>query len=933
MAKVIPSSLLAKSVVILVCHFVITAAAMAALLAWRIDDELTQEHTSKGTAIAENIAGSSAELLLYRDPATVQAMIDQYLDIRGVSYVFLTDEDGQILCHTFAPCVPDGVADLPGTRDRTTVRAVTLAGVGESLDVSAPIVAGEVGFVHVGMDRGLIRSAVRSAVIKQVGLMTALFAVGLGAVLLLMGRVSRPLRRLTEYAHRLATGDGAGEAPGPVPIEGGADEVGRLAHAFGRMVEEVSGRETRLREAEAAVRRSEVHFRSLIENVSDVIMKLDADGTVGYASPSVRELIGVPFEEWSSRDFRGLVHPDDLPRLADALAAAAREPGRAVQGELRLRRPDGSAGIAEASFNNRLDSPDVRGIIVTLRDVTQRKQAEEMRQAKEAAETANRIKSQFLANMSHEIRTPMNGILGMTELALDTELDAEQREYLGMVKSSADALLTVINDILDFSKIEAGKLDLDPIDFGLRDCLGDTLRPLSLRAGKKGLELACHIPPDVPDGLVGDAGRIRQVIVNLVGNALKFTERGEIVVRVRAEESHAKPQRHKEGPEAGSSLCDLAPLREILLHFEVRDTGIGIPADKLEAIFRPFEQADGSTTRRYGGTGLGLTISQRLVEMMGGRLWVESEPDRGSSFHFTARLGLSQVQPRAAAPPEPSRLHGLPALVIDDNATNRLILDEMLRGWRMKPVLADGGAAGLAELRAAAERGRPIPLVLLDAMMPEMDGFEVARQVKADAALAGATILMLSSGDQARDAARCRELGVARYLVKPVKQSDLLDSIVTLLARAEPEPKAAGRPRPAAPAGAARGGSLRVLLAEDNPVNQKLAVRLLEKLGHAVVLANNGREALEAVGREEFDVVLMDVQMPEMGGFEATAAIREAEAGGGRRVPIIALTAHAMKGDRERCLAAGMDGYVSKPIRREDLAREVNAVLDLTPAG
>jgi CheY-like chemotaxis protein len=441
------------------------------------------------------------------------------------------------------------------------------------------------------------------------------------------------------------------------------------------------------------------------------------------------------------------------------------------------------------------------------------------------------------------------------------------------------------------------------------------------------------VAADVPEVLVGDAGRLRQVIVNLVGNAIKFTERGEVVVSVsrmkdggwRMEDGGSKPG------DPRSSILHPPSLNEILVGFEVRDTGIGIPRDKLESIFRPFEQADGSTTRRYGGTGLGLSIATRLVELMGGRLWVESEPGRGSTFHFVVRLGLGQAPagrpPRAA----PERLLGLPVLVVDDNATNRRVLEEFVRGWRMVPVAVDGGEEALRQMRAAADRGQPFALVLLDAMMPQVDGFDVARRIKEEPSLAGATLLMLSSADQGGDATRCRDLGVRRYLVKPIKQSDLLDTIVTLLA----EGPATGPPHPPPASAAATevqaavppGRALRVLLAEDNAVNQRLAVRLLQKAGHSVVVAGNGAEALAALEREPFDVVLMDVQMPQMDGFEATAAVRAREAGTGRRQPIVAMTAHAMKGDRERCLEAGMDGYVSKPIQGEQLWAAIDEVL------
>jgi PAS domain S-box-containing protein len=702
-----------------------------------------------------------------------------------------------------------------------------------------------------------------------------------------------------------------------VPLLRGADVIG-VMEFFSREIREpdralldtmmTAGRQVGLYAAEKRAADELAAFFSLSP---DLLCVAGFDGCFLRLNPAWGQVLGFDAAELRGAPFLDFVHPDDRAATTGAMAQLVAG-ARLIDFENRYRARDGSyRWLAWTAAPSR----DRRVVYAAGRDITERKAADEAQQqaaghlaqlvseldaARRKAAAAAAAKGEFLANMSHEIRTPMNAVIGMTGLALKTPLSTVQREYIRTANESAEALLRILDDVLDVSKIEAGRLALECVPFRLRDTVEGAVKLFALRAHEKGLELSCQIRPDVPDNLMGDAGRLRQVLINLVGNAIKFTDTGDVVVEVAAEDVSA----------------DSAMLR-----FAISDTGIGIPHDKQWQIFGPFVQADSSTTRRFGGTGLGLTISAHLVEMMGGRIWVTSEPGEGSRFRFVARFGVHAVGDAARGAPE---LYGLRVLVVDDNPTNRAILHELLSSWRLHVSAAESGTAAMTALTNAAGSQRPFDLVVADASMTDIDGFLLARQLAEEPALAAAKVIVLTTHAQPARAASAVPANIVAQISKPVSQSELMEAIVHTFVAGGIAPRAPVEPLAPARPGTARG--LRVLLADDNRTNQKLVEHLLEPHRHALTIVDNGRDAVTRATEEPFDLIVMDVQMPGMNGFEATAAIRERERATGRHTPIVAMTAHALPGDRESCLAAGMDAYLSKPLRPDDLAAAIDAL-------
>ena len=650
--------------------------------------------------------------------------------------------------------------------------------------------------------------------------------------------------------------------------------------------------------AELAIRESEELFRTVSETVPIAIFRTDEKGQVSYVNRRWGEMSGRKPEEALSSGWEVAVHPEDRAQVANVWRTGTAL-GMELKDECRFLTPDGNVNWVEWQ-SRAVHSADgtLVGFVGVIEDVTARRGGERrLREAKEVSEAANRAKSEFLANMSHEIRTPMNGILGMTELALDTELDPDQREYMDMVKFSAESLLGIINDILDFSKIETGRLELETVSFSLLDCIESALHPLAMRAHQKGLEVTWAVRGEIPHLLMGDPTRLRQILINLAGNAIKFTKEGE--VSVRAERL----------PSADA---------DVVIRFTVSDTGIGIPREKHQLIFEAFSQADSSTTREFGGTGLGLSISARLIQLMRGEISLDSTPGKGSTFTFTARFAMA----RAAAPTQkvpPRELASKRVLVVDDNEVNRHLLMRLLPEWGLEPVCAGNGSDALEAFESSLKAGKPFPLVLLDQNMPHMDGYAVAERIRQSAPRAQVAIVILTSSPSSSDQRRDVRLGIERSLTKPLRRATLREAVFQALGVSAPPEKESPQPGEKA-----RGKGLQLLLAEDNSVNQKLAIRLLEKMGHHVVLAVNGEEAIEMLRRRVFDLVLMDIQMPVMSGVEATRKIRTEEQSTGAHTPIIAMTAHAMAGDADRYLQNGMDGYVSKPIKVDVLRAEID---------
>jgi len=886
---------------------------------WQLLPRVKESFVAQCEVVTAGLAQALESPLVARDITSAQAAIDQVLRVRDVKWAYITAPNGEVLAHTFVPQFPDELA-----RKVSVVNDYAWINLGRehvpTLVVRKKVLTGIVGTVWVGYSQAGLVSSIRDMERGVLSLIVLVMLMVTGIFTLATQRIVAPIRSLTQAAQLLT--EDASETLRPLPVRSD-DELGVLTRTFNRMAGEVqeqretlearvdertellsrtnAGLATEISEresAEAALRESSELITLLLESAPEAIYGVDLAGDCTFCNAACLRLTGYDdASDFLGRNMHAVIHyakPDGTPYpVQECSIYAGFVEGQGAHGDDEvLWRKDGTGFPVE--FWSRLLHRNNRviGMVVTFVDVTVRKQAEEaMRNAKEAAEAGSRAKSEFLANMSHEIRTPLNGVIGMTELALGTDLTEEQRDYLNTVKLSGDALLSVINDILDFSKIEAGKSDLEVSAFDLRASLETILKTFALRASEKKLELLYEVEGQVPEIMQGDANKLRQILVNLLGNAIKFTQAGEVALRVKMDKVEDK---------------------KYMLHFTVSDTGVGLAADVQKLIFDPFTQADSSTTRNYGGTGLGLAISARLVKMMGGEIWVESEPGRGSQFHFTAQLVADHAPSIARSGNPPVAKDAGRVLIVDDNQTHCGILGGLLKGWGWNANSAQSGEEAILQVRATRESEAAYQLILIDLHMPGMNGFELVEHLQRLPGFVTPVIMMLTSGGQRGDIARCAELGISVHLLKPVRPSELQDAIRQAMGTAPVEAPPATQPDSTPARGLTQ--SLRVLLAEDNAVNRKVVTRLLEKRGHQVMVTTNGKEALAALENDMFDLVLMDVQMPEMDGFEATRMIRLSEQGTAFHQRIIALTAHAMSGDRARCLEAGMDGYLTKPL-------------------
>jgi two-component system sensor histidine kinase/response regulator len=882
------------------------------------DTHAAHEQKVEELQSAADLVGTNAVAPLAFDDAMSGSKLLEALHTRGhLRAGVLYRKDGSY----FASFVRDDLKGSAVVPDRTS-QGVTWGQ--NRLTLTSPIFMDghEIGSLYLDTDLTDLQRRLRSF-----ELLTLLIGAGcLFLVYVLTAALQRsitgPILDLAGMARSIATEKRYSlRAP---PLAG--KELRQLSADFNHMLEEIEGRDAALTEArdtlelrvasrtaelerevterrgaETSLQERTIFLNTLIASSPIAIVVVSLNGEIELANPAFQALFLYQLEDIIGKPLRDVVATG---KLGEEVAANCEEvlTEKAIHKTGQRQRKDGQILDVEMHGAALLVDGSVARHLVMYQDVTERHTAEqELRKAKEAAEAASRAKSEFLANMSHEIRTPMNGILGMTELTLDTELSPEQRDYLSMVKSSAEALLGIINDILDFSKIEAGCLDLECLPFSLLDCIEETLHPLAARAEQKGLELTWSADGEIPERINGDSTRLRQILINLTGNAIKFTKEGEVSVKAELL------------PSAES---------EVWIRFIVSDTGMGIPAEKHQHIFEAFSQADSSTTREFGGTGLGLSISARMVKLMGGEIWLESTPGQGSKFFFTAQFTRALTSENVSKPVIHAELAGKTVLVVDDNEVNRELLAHLLPKWGMRPVMTVDGFEAVNAFEQSVRRGAPFPLVLLDQNMPGMDGYEVAERIRQASADEQPAILILTSSPSSDDRERAKKLRIALRLSKPLRRTALHEAIRKALGGLE---NRADAPIAVRKIDASEG--LNVLLAEDNTVNQRLATRLLEKMGHKVTLAVNGQTACELVQQHKYDVILMDIQMPVMGGMEATRSILDLEKVKGVHTPIIAMTAHAMTGDADKCLQAGMDGYVSKPIRTELLTAEIERVI------